>query len=123
MLPETMALPEEQLTQPVKTLLIDNYDSFTYNLYQLISVVNGTPPAVVYNDAFDGDWTKVLAAFPDVDNIVVSPGPGTPENPADFGLSAYAFTTNDKPVLGVCLGHQGLGYICGAKVRKPLWQE
>ncbi|KAL8272535.1 hypothetical protein Esti_003534 [Eimeria stiedai] len=101
---------------PIRTLLIDNYDSFTYNLYQLIAVVNGTPPAVVFNDAFGGDWEKVCMAFPDIDNIVISPGPGTPENPADFGLSACAFTSDTKPVLGICLGHQGLGYNCGGKI-------
>ncbi|CDJ37682.1 hypothetical protein, conserved [Eimeria tenella] len=101
----------------VKTLIIDNYDSFTYNLYQMISVANGTAPAVVYNDAFGGDWAKVCAAFPEIDNIVVSPGPGTPENPRDFGLSAAALSCTSRPVLGVCLGHQGLGHLLGARVR------
>ncbi|KAL8439898.1 hypothetical protein Efla_006517 [Eimeria flavescens] len=111
-----MAAPGERLERPVRTLLIDNYDSFTYNLYQLIAVVSGTPPAVVFNDSFDGDWEEVCAAFPDVDNIVISPGPGTPQNPADFGLSAAAIANSSKPLLGVCLGHQGLGYLSGAKI-------
>ncbi|KAL8443921.1 hypothetical protein Emed_006464 [Eimeria media] len=112
-----MSALDEDAEPPIRTLLIDNYDSFTYNLYQLLAVVNGTPPAVVFNDAFGGDWEKVCMAFPDIDNIVVSPGPGTPENPADFGLSACAFASDTKPVLGICLGHQGLGYICGGKGR------
>lgn len=102
---------------PVKTLLIDNYDSFTFNLYQLIAVVNGAPPVVVYNDVFEGNWESLCAAFPDIDNIVISPGPGTPENPSDLGISVAAFSAG-KPLLGVCLGHQALGYICGAKVSR-----
>ncbi|KAL8450902.1 hypothetical protein Emag_003008 [Eimeria magna] len=112
-----MSALDEDHEPPIRTLLIDNYDSFTYNLYQLLAVVNGTPPIVVFNDAFGGDWEKVCMALPEIDNIVVSPGPGTPENPADFGISSSAFASDTKPVLGICLGHQGLGHICGGKGR------
>lgn len=57
-----------------KTLLIDNYDSFTYNLYSFLSEVNGCPPTVVRNDV---DWRAIeLTEF---DNIVISPGPGLPQ--------------------------------------------
>ncbi|KAL8435754.1 hypothetical protein ACSSS7_002236 [Eimeria intestinalis] len=111
-----MSRLEEEPGPPIRTLLIDNYDSFTYNLYQLLAVVNGTPPFVVFNDAFGGDWEKVCEAYPEVDNIVISPGPGTPENPTDFGLSTCAFASDTTPVLGICLGHQGLGYFCGGKI-------
>ena len=57
----------------MKTLLIDNYDSFTYNLFQLLSEANGEEPIVVRNDAMS--WPE-LAASRDFDNIVISPGPG-----------------------------------------------
>src|SRR5437868_2931407 len=95
----------------VRTLLVDNYDSFTYNLYSLLSEVNGQVPVVVANDA---DWDSVRLA--DFDNIVVSPGPGRPDRRRDFGISADALTSSGLPVLGVCLGHQGLCYLFGGAV-------
>ena len=94
-----------------KTLLIDNYDSFTYNLYQLLGEINGDAPKVVTNDY---DWNSIdLGAF---DNIVISPGPGRPERPEDFGISAIAIMEGGLPLLGVCLGHQGLCYLHGGHV-------
>jgi para-aminobenzoate synthetase len=96
----------------VKTLLIDNYDSFTFNLFQLIAEVNGEEPLVVRNDG--AAWEE-LARW-DVDNVVVSPGPGRPERPADFGVCADAIRLATVPVLGVCLGHQGLGHLAGGTV-------
>lgn len=87
--------------QPVRTLLIDNYDSYTYNLWQLLAEVNGIEPLVVYNDAFDCSWEKLLAAVPAFDNIVLSPGPGSPENPADFGLCRAAILQASEPLLGI----------------------
>jgi para-aminobenzoate synthetase len=87
----------------MRTLLIDNYDSFTYNLYQLLGEVNGRAPVVVTNDA---DWEEIeLDRF---DGVVVSPGPGRPDRPVDFGISACAIRETALPVLGVCLGHQAL---------------
>ena len=59
--------------QPLRTLLVDNYDSFTYNLFQLLAEVNGCSPRVVFNDA---KWGDVAALLPQVDCIVISPGPG-----------------------------------------------
>ena len=95
----------------VRTLLIDNYDSFTYNLAELLTAVNGIPPTVVTNDV---PWESVdFAAF---DNVVMSPGPGDPTVPADFGIAARAITDSGLPVLGVCLGHQGLCAAFGARV-------
>ena len=96
----------------MRTLLIDNYDSFTFNLFQLIAEVNGEEPVVVRNDG--ATWEE-LAGW-DVDNIVISPGPGRPERPADFGVCAAAIRHADVPVLGVCLGHQGLGHLSGGEV-------
>lgn len=95
----------------MRTLLIDNYDSFTYNLYALLTQVNRREPVVVANDV---PWTSVdLTAF---DNVVVSPGPGRPDHPRDFGISARALTDSGLPVLGVCLGHQGLCHVFGSPV-------
>ena len=95
----------------VRTLLIDNYDSFTYNLYSLLTSVNGREPTVVANDA---PWSSVCLA--DFDNIVISPGPGHPDRVRDFGISADALAQSGLPVLGVCLGHQGLCRLAGARV-------
>ncbi|RVW03706.1 aminodeoxychorismate synthase component I [Rhodococcus spongiicola] len=94
-----------------RTLLIDNYDSFTYNLYSLLSEVNGRPPVVVKNDT---DWASV--PLDDFDNIVISPGPGRPDRKRDFGISARAIANRQIPVLGVCLGHQGLCHLFGSAV-------
>ncbi|KAA0023024.1 aminodeoxychorismate synthase component I [Antrihabitans cavernicola] len=87
----------------MRTLLIDNYDSFTYNLFQLISVVNGVEPTVVHNDAPFDDLH-----LDDFDNVVISPGPGHPSRSRDFGVSAAVLHEAQIPVLGVCLGHQGI---------------
>jgi para-aminobenzoate synthetase len=95
----------------MRTLLIDNYDSFTYNLYQLLGEVNGRPPVVVSNDV---EWSEIdLGQF---DGVVVSPGPGRPERRVDFGISACAIREMALPVLGVCLGHQGICHLLGGAV-------
>lgn len=99
----------------MKTLLIDNYDSYTYNLFQLVAEVNGEEPVVVLNDAVGAlpDVGEFLAGF---DNVVVSPGPGHPAEPRDFGLSAAVLAGSAIPVLGVCLGHQGIALGEGGRV-------
>lgn len=88
----------------MKTLLIDNYDSYTYNLYQLIAEVNGEEPTVVLNDT-PVDEIPDLRGF---DNVVISPGPGHPADARDFGIAARIIADAEVPVLGVCLGHQGI---------------
>ncbi|HSX97605.1 MAG TPA: aminodeoxychorismate/anthranilate synthase component II, partial [Streptomyces sp.] len=88
----------------MKTLLIDNYDSYTYNLFQLIAEVNGEEPVVVLNDAPLDDIPELR----EFDNVVVSPGPGHPSEPRDFGIAARVIAESRIPVLGVCLGHQGI---------------
>ncbi len=94
-----------------RTLLVDNYDSFTYNLFTLLAEVNGEPPTVVHNDV---EWDSI--PWSDFDNIVISPGPGRPERQRDFGISARVITETALPVLGVCLGHQGLCQLFGGRV-------
>src|SRR5687767_1851458 len=96
----------------MKTLLVDNFDSYTYNLFQLIARVQGAEPVVLRNDApetLDLD----LDAF---DNIVISPGPGHPGNHRDSGFSRRVLADATVPVLGVCLGHQGMGLLERAEV-------
>ncbi|QNS09215.1 aminodeoxychorismate synthase component I [Streptomyces xanthii] len=97
----------------VRTLLIDNYDSFTYNLFQMLAEVNARPPVVVKND----DHAAFAALDPrDFDNIVVSPGPGHPGTDTDLGLSRRVIEDWDLPLLGVCLGHQALCLLGGGEV-------
>ncbi|MGK6310787.1 aminodeoxychorismate synthase component I [Variovorax sp. DT-64] len=96
----------------MRTLLIDNYDSFTYNLYQYLAACNGEPPCVVRNDELSWDEAEALG----FDNIVISPGPGRPQRAEDIGISADALRHSKVPVLGVCLGHQAIAHHCGATV-------
>ncbi len=96
----------------MKTLLIDNYDSFTYNLFQLLAEANGDEPVVVRNDA--AEWSELAEL--EFDNVVISPGPGSPDHEGDFGVCAQAIREAQVPLLGVCLGHQGLSWIHGGKV-------
>ncbi|MFI0743107.1 aminodeoxychorismate synthase component I [Streptomyces sp. NPDC021100] len=95
----------------MRTLLIDNHDSFTYNLFQIIGEVNGRPPVVIRND---DDWSRITVE--DFDGIVISPGPGHPGRPRDFGISRQAIMESGLPLLGVCLGHQGIARLFGASV-------
>ncbi|PZT74827.1 MULTISPECIES: aminodeoxychorismate synthase component I [unclassified Streptomyces] len=98
----------------MRTLLVDNYDSFTYNLFHLLAEVNGREPEVVRNDA--PHWTAGrLTAF---DNVVISPGPGHPGRAADFGICTRIIDESDLPLLGICLGHQGIGLSGGATVSR-----
>jgi para-aminobenzoate synthetase len=96
----------------VTTLLIDNYDSYTFNLYQLIASVAGEEPVVVRNDEIE--WSEL--ARHRWDRIVVSPGPGRPERERDLGIGRQALSQDVTPVLGVCLGHQGLAHVRGGSV-------
>jgi para-aminobenzoate synthetase len=96
----------------MRTLLIDNYDSFTYNLFQLLAEVNGCEPLVVRND--EATWAELKRL--DFDNVVISPGPGRPDEPRDFGVCAEAIRHCEKPLLGVCLGLQGVGWVEGGEV-------
>lgn len=91
--------------------LIDNYDSFTYNLYQLLAKL-GAKVNVVRNDQI-----TVEEAGKGVKGIIISPGPG---RPSEAGVSncVIRYYTGKLPILGVCLGHQAIGESFGAKVVK-----
>ncbi|MDQ6694267.1 MAG: aminodeoxychorismate/anthranilate synthase component II [Chloroflexota bacterium] len=95
-------------------VLIDNYDSFTYNLYQYLSEL-GAEVRVIRNDAA----TVAELELMNPDGLVVSPGPGEPES-AGISMDAIATFAGKVPVLGVCLGHQCIGRVYGASiVRAP----
>jgi anthranilate phosphoribosyltransferase len=89
-------------------LLVDNYDSFTFNLYQYLGEL-GAEVRVIRNDALSVE--DALALTPE--KIVISPGPGTPD---DAGISLELIRRSPVPLLGVCLGHQALGQVFGGKV-------
>jgi para-aminobenzoate synthetase len=89
----------------MRTLLVDNHDSYTYNVFHLLAAASGEEPMVVNNDAVS--W-RVLSRS-DFDAIVLSPGPGRPERWHDFGVCRDILRYSEAPVLGICLGHQGLG--------------
>jgi para-aminobenzoate synthetase len=97
----------------MSTLLIDNYDSYTYNVFHLLAGVSGEEPIVVHNDMVS--W-KALSRW-DFDAIVLSPGPGRPQRWHDFGVCADILRYSEIPVLGICLGHQGLGHMLDGHVR------
>jgi para-aminobenzoate synthetase len=98
--------------KPVRTLIIDNYDSFTHNLAHYIDAMNGVTPTVIRND--EPGWD--LSALEDYDNVVISPGPGNPAEAEDFGICAEVIRHARIPLLGVCLGHQGICHAHGARV-------
>jgi para-aminobenzoate synthetase len=89
----------------MRTLLVDNHDSYTYNVFHLLAAASGEEPVVVNNDAVS--W-RVLSRS-DFDAIVLSPGPGRPQRWHDFGVCRDILRYSEIPVLGICLGHQGIG--------------
>ncbi|OWZ08287.1 Para-aminobenzoate synthase [Phytophthora megakarya] len=127
---QRVSLPSKK-PRHVASLLIDNYDSYTYNIMQMLAQVNGfsSSVTVIKNDDFDGQFvsawdhfvaqTAAMAASEDVElvlNVVISPGPGHPAEVKDFGMCADAIRNATVPVLGVCLGHQGLAQVYGGQV-------
>ncbi len=91
-------------------LVIDNYDSFTYNLVQYFGQL-GVAMRVIRND----EMTAAEAAKLNPDRILISPGPCTP-NEAGISLDVFKVFAGKKPIFGVCLGHQALGQYFGGKV-------
>jgi len=91
-------------------LMIDNYDSFTYNLVQYLGEL-GAAVRVVRNDELSVDAVEALRP----ERVVVSPGPGTP-NDAGISLGVIERLAGRVPILGVCLGHQSIGQAFGGRV-------
>lgn len=110
----------------MKVLIIDNYDSFTYNLYQFIGEIltteknRGELPhfeiMVKRNNQIDFKAIEAMAP----DRIIISPGPGSPDDPRYFGVCAEVIEKLGKttPLLGVCLGMQGIVHVFGGQVVK-----
>jgi len=98
----------------MKTLLVDNHDSYTYNVFHLLAAASGEEPMVVNNDAVS--W-RVLTRM-DFDAIVLSPGPGHPSRWHDFGVCRDILRHSEVPVFGICLGHQGIGNLLEGTVNR-----
>ncbi len=94
----------------MKVLMIDNYDSFTYNLVQFLGEL-GAEVEVVRNDQVDVAQVRASAAS----HIMISPGPCTP-NEAGISMAAIEAMAGKKPILGVCLGHQSIGQVYGGEI-------
>ena len=98
------------LRRPAMVLIIDNYDSFTYNLYQLIGEIN-KDIKTIRNDELSIDEIRNLKPS----HIIISPGPGRPENAGNI-IDVVKILGKDIPILGVCLGHQAICAAFGATV-------
>lgn len=106
-----MALRQAEKVTALRVLVIDSYDSFVYNLVQYIGEL-GADPIVVRNDQLTVD--EALDLRPDA--VLLSPGPGRPEDAGIICLVVPAFGERGIPVLGVCLGHQAIGHVYGGSI-------
>ena len=107
-------------------LIIDNYDSFTFNLYQYIGEIlqtmdghkDGTKEAANVIVKRNNEITLADVQAMNLDRIIISPGPGAPDDPAYFGICAEVIEVMGKttPLLGVCLGMQGIAHVFGGDV-------
>jgi anthranilate synthase/aminodeoxychorismate synthase-like glutamine amidotransferase len=95
----------------LRIVVIDNYDSFTYNLVQYLAEISGTKIGVYRNDAITVDGIKAERPT----HLVISPGPCTPDE-AGISIDAIAGLASECPILGVCLGHQAIAQAYGGKV-------
>jgi anthranilate synthase/phosphoribosyltransferase len=92
-------------------LIIDNFDSFTYNVYQVLSTLTDKPVKVIRNDAITVEQIAAMAP----EGIIISPGPGRPEE-AGVSVAAIRAFAGKIPILGICLGHQAIGYAFGGEI-------
>ncbi len=99
----------------MNVLIVDNRGSFTFNLSQVVASVTTSQPIVVPNNCTG--WRDIVGRHK-VQAVLISPGPGTPARRSDFGTCLDLILESDVPLLGVCLGHQGLGHAYGARVQR-----
>src|SRR5271165_4503161 len=109
----------------MKILIIDNYDSFTFNLYQMIGGLLQGEGKIFVMDVFrNNNITLSQIKKRQYDKIIISPGPGNPDDNAYFGVCKdVLLQLKTTPILGVCLGMQGMAYYFGGKVvkaKKPM---
>jgi anthranilate synthase/aminodeoxychorismate synthase-like glutamine amidotransferase len=98
----------------MKVLLVDHYDSFVFNLWQAVGRITGHQAEVVRHDDVDADWVARFRPS----HVVLSPGPGDPTDARWFRLGTELVRhLPDTPILGVCLGHQGIAAALGATVQ------
>jgi anthranilate synthase component II len=97
---------------PVNVVVVDHHDSYTWNLVHLIASVTGTLPVVVQHDATEVAYVLGFT------HVVLSPGPGHPANTSDFSVGNEVLLAGSRPVLGVCLGMQGLVTAYGGEVTR-----
>lgn len=111
---------ENRLYREMRVLLVDNYDSFTHNIAQLFATISDHAPLVLPNDtSLPARRTRreaVLALLAPFHAVILSPGPGHPDNERDFGLCRDILEYSDLPVLGICLGMQGICSHSGGEI-------
>ncbi len=103
----------------LQTLIIDNYDSFTYNLYQYVGELLSKRSSSIVLDVVRNDEITLNEIYQrGYQRIIISPGPGDPSDPSYFGVCSQVLLQAGKtiPTLGVCLGMQGMGYYFGGQV-------
>lgn len=105
-----MSAAPEVVVRGADVVVVDHHDSYTWNLMHLIASVTGELPSLVQHD--EASAGQVLAH----DFVVLSPGPGSPHRPADFAVGREVLLAGTRPVLGVCLGLQGLVATFGGRV-------
>ncbi|CAN5416909.1 aminodeoxychorismate/anthranilate synthase component II [soil metagenome] len=112
-------MPSDPVSDPVgdpvarpDVVVVDHHDSYTWNLVHLVAAVTGALPTVVQHDEMSAE------AVLEHEYVVLSPGPGTPIDHRDFAVGAEVLRAASRPVLGVCLGMQGLVTVYGGQVRQ-----
>lgn len=99
------------LSGHIDTLMIDNFDSFTWNLYQSLSLL-GTQVTVVRNDALTVDQLPLLK----INRLIISPGPGHPRNDSGVSRDAIKYFAGKIPILGVCMGLECIVDVYGGEI-------
>ncbi len=101
----------------MNVLIVDNIDSFVYNIVQYVGML-GAEPIVVQNNV-NLDYIERIVREKEIEHIIISPGPKTPRDAGVTNelIERFSTETETKKILGVCLGHQCIGYVFGARIR------